>query len=358
MMKYARIRLWIAMGGLVLLAALVLPAPAWAHDPSTGGASADNIRRLFNITLAIAIPVFLLVEGLILFAIIRYRRRHVDEIPEQVEGNHVLEIAWTALAFAIVTVLFILTVRALQTDYTVEAERGENIPDLTVQVEGYLFNWDYTYFLDDDEPTGVKTTKKLTIPADKAVLLEITSRDVQHSFWVPDLGGKVDAIPGYTNTMWLQVSEPGLYPGNCAEYCGLNHYNMLIEVEVVEPAAFDAWLAGQMATANEFVPVGTDLETPLPQGDAARGEQIFSDLACNACHLPEAEQPSGPSIARMMRDAHAHADVTAEEYLHESIVLPCAELAEGYSQCIMPQDYGDRLDAQGLADLIEYLKTY
>jgi len=357
-MKHALNRYSIAMGGMVLLAAMLFPAPALAHGPSAGGASASDIQRLFNITLAIAIPVFLLVEGLIVFAIIRYRRRHADEVPEQVEGNHMLEIAWTVLAFAIVAVLFVLTLRALQTDYTVEAERGENVPDLTVHVNGYLFNWDYTYFLDDGEPTGVKTTKKLTIPAGKAVLLEITSRDVQHSFWVPDLGGKVDAVPGYTNTMWLQVDEPGLYMGNCAEYCGLNHYNMLIEVEVVEPAAFDAWLAGQMATANEFVPVGTDLDTPLPEGDAARGEQVFADLACNACHLPEADQPSGPSIARMMRDAATQDGYTADEYLHESIVQPCAVLAEGFTQCIMPQDYGDRLDAQGLADLIEYLKTY
>lgn len=357
-MKHATTRFWIAVGGLVLLAVLVFPAPALAHGPSTGGADANDIRRLFNITLAIAIPVFLLVEGLILFAIIRYRRRHANEIPEQVEGNHTLEIAWTVLAFAIVGVLFILTLRALQTDYTVEAERGENVPDLTVHVEGYLFNWDYTYFLDDGEPTGVKATKKLTIPAGKAVLLEITSRDVQHSFWVPDLGGKVDAIPGYTNTMWLQVAEPGLYKGNCAEYCGLNHYNMLIEVEVLPPAEFDAWLSGQMATANVFVPVGTDLDITLPEGDAARGEQIFGELACTACHLPETDQPSGPSIARMMRDAATREGYTADEYLHESIVLPCAVLAEGYTQCIMPQDYGNRLDAQGLADLIEYLKTY
>jgi len=346
------------MGGVILLAVLAFPAPALAHGPSEGGAGAADIRRLFNITLAIAIPVFLLVEGLIVFAIFRYRRRRADEMPEQVEGNHTLEIAWTVLAFVIVGVLFVLTLRALQTDYTVEAERGENVPDLTVHVEGYLLNWDYNYYLDDGEPTGVKTTKKLTIPAGQAVLLEITSRDVQHSFWVPDLGGKVDAIPGYTNTMWLQVDELGLYTGNCAEYCGLNHYNMLIEVDVVEPAAFDAWLAGQMATATEFVPVGTDLDVELPEGDAGRGEQIFAELACNACHLPETDQPSGPSVASMMRDAAKRNTYKADKFLHESIVQPCAVLAEGYTQCIMPQDYGERLDAQGLADLIAYLKTY
>jgi cytochrome c oxidase subunit 2 len=252
----------------------------------------------------------------------------------------------------------VLTLRALQTDYEVEADEGsdEATPDLTVHVTGYMFNWDYDYILGDSEDTGVMTTRQLHIPANRKVLLEITSSDVQHSFWVPELAGKVDAIPGYVNTMWLEVDETGTYTGNCAEYCGLNHYNMLIEVEVMEPQEFDTWLAGQMASTGESVPVGTDMDSVLPPGDVARGEQVFNDLACNACHAEKA-QPSGPGLMEMANDATKVEGYTVDEYLRESILLPCEVLAEGWDQCIMPQNYGERLDAQQLADMIEYIKA-
>ena len=188
----------------------------------------------------------MLVEEAIVFAIFRYRRRRADEMPEQVEGNHTLEIAWTVLAFVIVGVLFVLTLRALQTDYTVEAERGENVPDLTVHVEGYLFNWDFTCFLDDGEPTGKTTETDHPGPA-RLSCWRSHSRDVRCSFWVPIKAARWTPFRLHQHHV-APGRRVGLYTGNCAEYCGLNHYNMLIEVDVVEPAAFDAWLAGQMAT--------------------------------------------------------------------------------------------------------------
>ena len=338
-------------------ALLVLAIPAGvagAHDPATGGAKADDIQGLFNIILWIAIPVFLLVEGLILFAVFRYRRRKADEMPEQVHGNRPLEITWTVLSFVIIGVVFFFTARALQTDYKVKADLGENEPDYTVHVTAYMYNWDYEYFIGETQPTGVKTTKKLTIPADKTVLLEIASTDVQHSFWVPDLAGKVDAIPGHTNTMWLQVDKPGMYQGNCAEYCGTMHYDMLIEVEALEPAAFESWLKEQMATASEFVPMGTDMETSLPVGDAKRGEPLFAELGCTSCHGPQ--DGLGPALPRMMKDAEEHEGYTADQYLRESILMPCTYQTPGFDCSYMPSNFGEKLNAQDLADLIAYLK--
>lgn len=341
--------------GLVTLAllALALPARVWAHGPVSGGAARTDINDLFTVLFWISVPVFVLVEGLILFAIIRYRRRRRDEMPEQVEGHRPLEITWTVVSMLIIAVIFVLTARFMTTRYQVQADNGDITPDLTVHVAGYTFNWDYEYFLGAGEETGVITTRKLTIPANRNVLLEITSRDVQHSFWVPDLAGKVDAIPGYTNTMWLNVDKPGLYPGNCAEYCGTLHYDMLIDVEVLEPAAFDAWLAQHMATTG---PIGIDLTSPLPAGDVTRGEQLFGELGCRSCH---GEQPGvGPSLANMARDARAADDYTPEAYLRESILVPCAVQATGYNCQIMPANYGEKLDAQGLADIIAYLLSH
>ncbi len=344
--------------GLIALALLMLAVPArvWAHGPVSGGASRTDINDLFTILFWISVPVFLLVEGLILYAIIRYRRRRRDEMPEQIEGHGPLELTWTVVSLLIIAVIFVITARFMTTRYQVEADNGEVTPDLTVHVTGYMFNWDYEYFLGAGEETGVKTTRKLTIPANRDVLLEITSTDVQHSFWVPDLAGKVDAIPGYINTMWLNVPEPGLYPGNCAEYCGTLHYDMLIDVEVLEPAAFDAWLADQMASLGRFVPIGTDLTSPLPAGDVARGEQLFGELGCASCH---GEQPGvGPALAAMASDARAAEGYTPEAYLRESILVPCAVQATGYNCQIMPSNYGEKLDAQALADIIAYLLSY
>jgi len=242
------------------------------------------------------------------------------------------------------------------TRYDVEADNGTTMPDLTVHVTGYMFNWDYEYFRGAGEDTGVRTTRRLTLPTDRNVLLEITATDVQHSFWVPSLAGKVDAIPGRTNTMWLNVPEPGLYTGNCAEYCGTLHHGMLIEVEALEPAAFDAWLAGRMAALGQFVPIGTDLEAPLPQGDVARGEHIFTELGCASCH--GAAPGVGPSLAQMAAEAINREDTPAEAFLRESILLPCAYQTTGFNCQIMPSDYGDKLDAQGLADIIAYLLAH
>ncbi len=345
--------LWLTAAATVCLVALVLPAQAWAHGPAEGGASSSDIQGLFKITLAIAIPVFLLVEGLIVFAIIRYRRRMKADMPEQVTGNRTLEISWTVLSFAIVFVLFWLTYRALKTDYEVKAGNEDATADLTVRVTGYMFNWDYEYYLGEAEETGVTTTKTLTIPANRNVLLEISSRDVQHSFWVHDLAGKVDAVPGYTNTMWIKADKPGTYKGNCAEYCGTLHYKMLIEVDALEPAAFDAWLADKMAAAGQFVPVGTDMESPLPAGVPADGEQLFTDLGCSNCH--GAQPGAGPALSNMHENMEAQKGYTTEQYLRESILMPCNYQVEGYNCNVMPHDFGQKLDRQSLADLIAYL---
>jgi len=346
-----RSRLWLVVIGRLLL--LALPLPALAHGPSSGGAQRTEINGLFTIVFWIALPIFLLVEGLILFAILRYRRRSRSEMPDQVEGNTALELTWTILSFVIIAVVFILTYRFMTTKYEAEAQNETGIPDLMVHVEGYMFNWDYEYFLGEGQETGVKTTRQLSVPANRLILLEITSRDVQHSFWVPELAGKVDAVPGYVNTMWLTVPEPGVYKGNCAEFCGTLHWDMIIELVALPPDEFDMWLAEREAAAGRFVAIGTDLTSPLPAGDAARGEAIFTEQGCGACH--GASAGAGPALSQMIEDAAAKSPDAPQDYLRESILLPCAVQAEGYNCAIMPANYGEKLDAQGLADLIEYL---
>ena len=351
-MKRYRVPNWIWLVPIIALILLALPAQALAHGPSDGGAEKGAIDGLFTIIGVMAMVVFLFVEGLIVYAI--WTRRRGDEMPEQIEGNHTLEIFWTGVSFVLVLIIFGLTYKFMTTEYEAEAQNEDGTPDLTVHVEGYMFNWDYEYFLGDDIATGVKTTRTITVPTDSAVLLEITARDVQHSFWVSELAGKVDAIPGYTNTMWLQIDEPGVYLGNCAEFCGTLHYDMIIEVVALEPTEFyEDWLPAQQVAAEQMDAMGVDMNSALPAGDAVNGKQIYTDLNCVACHATE--PGAGPSLPQIREHMNEHEGYTAEGYLRESILLPCEYETEGYSCSMMPADYGDKLDAQGLADLIEYL---
>ncbi len=339
----------------IVLLALALPVQVFAqgHDHSTGGAKASDINSLFTLLFAISVPVFLLVEGLILYAIVRRLKPHQD--PEQIEGNHPLEIGWTVFAFVIIAVVFALTYKAMQSDYTVKADRDDQPRDLVVHVVGRMFTWDYEYFTEDGERTGVTANETLTIPAGRHVYLEITSKDVQHSFWVPDLAGKVDAVPGRTNTLWLTADKPGTYLGNCAEFCGVSHDEMLIEVVALDPTAFDTWFAQQIAAASQFKPIGTDMESPLPPGDAQRGAALFTQMGCSGCHGPN--DGVGPSLPSMAEGAEGRPGYTVDQYLRESILLPCAYTVPGYDCNMMDASgYGEKLDAAGVADLIEYLK--
>jgi cytochrome c oxidase subunit 2 len=202
LMKRTRLHKWLWRAAALVLAVLPLQIVS-AHGPSDGGANRSDIDGLFTIIFFLALPIFLLVEGLILFAIIRYRRRRTSESPKQVEGNRPLELAWTIISFVIVGVLFVLTYRFMTTEYDAEADNEEGTPDLTVHVTGYMFDWDYEYFLGEGEETGVQTTRKLTVrrtadPANHGL-------DVSAVFGC-DLAGKVDAI-GYTNSIWLKVDD-------------------------------------------------------------------------------------------------------------------------------------------------------
>jgi cytochrome c oxidase subunit 2 len=196
----------------------------------------------------------------------------------------------------------------------------------------------------------------LKLPAGRSVRLDITSADVQHSFWVPEWGGKVDAIPGRVNTLWFDLHDPASYTVRCAEYCGLSHYEMLADVEVVPAEAFDRWMDERIAERNRFEPMGADMATALPEGDPLRGEEWFIELGCGGCHsLDGSGGPQGPTLQGIGEAAATRVEgYTAGQYLRESILLPCEHLAGDY-RCFMPQEYGERLDLQNLADLIAYL---
>jgi cytochrome c oxidase subunit 2 len=223
---------------------------------------AQSIVDVSVLVLAICAFIFLVVEGVLLYSVIRFRRpsKATTSEPAQVYGSQPIEIAWTAAPAMIVFVLVLVTVRTL---WTVKApppqpQPGDNA--LFVTVVGKQWWWEYTYDHYNGEALGFITANELHVPASekvgvekegvsRPVYLTLKSADVSHSFWVPRLAGKTDLIPGRTNHLWFQTDQSGLYVGQCAEYCGTQHAHMLLRVYVDPRKEFESWLAHQRKPA-------------------------------------------------------------------------------------------------------------
>jgi cytochrome c oxidase subunit 2 len=243
--------------GLAL--ALTTNAFAGAFTPETGGSpNADDISTLYKLIGVLAIIVFVAVEGALLWAFFKFKARK-GQVAAQIHGNTRLEIGWTVGAAAILIFLVVFTFIKLP-DIKNPPKSGENglqfassaiyastdqpsPPDgkaLKIVVDGQQYVWRYQYPGDKD----VFSYTEMVVPSDTTVVLDITADDVIHSWWIPRLGGKMDAVPGYTNHTWFKA-RPGIYRGQCAELCGRNHANMLASVRVVSPEEYQAWYEAQ-----------------------------------------------------------------------------------------------------------------
>jgi cytochrome c oxidase subunit 2 len=238
---------------------------------------AESIHALFVLVLAITAAIFLLVQGLLLYCLVRYRHR--DDAPHseppQVYGSKPIELAWTAVPGLIVFVLVLVVIR---TELEVRADPRqppEGAVPLRVRVIGHQWWWEYVYEEYDGRRLDFITANELHVPASddtaRPVYLALESADVCHSFWVPRLAGKMDLIPGRTNPLWFQTDVLGLHVGQCAEYCGTQHANMLLRVVVQEPEEFEAWLARQQQPAADDARV-------------AAGREAFLRQSCVNCH--------------------------------------------------------------------------
>ena len=257
--------------GVALLAAV--PASADWLSPEAGPTeNAQRTDALYWIVMAVAIPIFLGVEGALIYALVKFRARK-DAVPAQIRGNTRLEISWTlgaaviTVVLAVVTFIFLPAIRnppasepdgldlqqaGLATGPVVESGAGREPPvppdgqALNIDVNGQRYAWRYTYPDGDDNPgNNVFAYEQMVVPTNTTVVLSIRAQDVIHSWWIPALGGKFDAVPGYINSAWFKITEPGEWDGQCAELCGRNHANMLATVKAVPPAEFEAWLAAK-----------------------------------------------------------------------------------------------------------------
>jgi cytochrome c oxidase subunit 2 len=250
-----------------LAGALVLATGAsadfWTPESGGGSANAENIDTLYKLILAIAAVVFFGVEGALLYSMIKFRARK-DAVPAQIRGNTRLEIGWTLGAAGILVILAIVTFMMLDDIRNPPDSDADGFPTarivnvqnasayqprppngraLNIEVNGQRYIWRYTYPDGDANPlNNTFNYETLVVPTKTTVALTIVAQDVAHSWWIPKLGGKADAVPGHTNFTWFKVQEPGAFRGQCAELCGRNHADMIAKVVALEPADFKAWL--------------------------------------------------------------------------------------------------------------------
>ena len=300
----------------VLFAATGL-TPVTAESPN-----AERTEDLYWLLSAIAGVVALSVAIPLILFVFRYRGRGRARTVEgpQVHGSRRLELAWTLVPIGLIAIAVAFTFYKLP-GITLEAEAGER--ELVVNVEGRQFYWQYEY------PNGVISIDKLRAPAETLVKLVITApeSDVQHSYWVPGLGGKFDAIPGETNETAFKA-KAGVYEGQCAEFCGIQHAAMLAEIELIPVEEFDSWLEEE-ARAQET-------------GDSDLGEQEFIG-ACAKCHGPTGEGLIGPglsgatvndaeNVAEIVRNGRGRMPAVGEEWDERQMDALTDHLRERFRQ--------------------------
>jgi cytochrome c oxidase subunit II len=253
----------LAAACLLLLAA----APVALGDsitPESGGSpNANDIDTLYKITLYIAIVIFLIVEGTLLWSIVRFRARRGGPEPAQIRGNTPLEIGWTVGAALILVVLTVVTFlyldniknppasgkNGLRADAAQFASINQPSPPkgtgkpLNIKVNGQQYVWRFQY----PGAQPLFSYYEMVVPTDTTVTLDVNASDVIHSWWIPKLGGKVDAVPGHTNQTWFKIEKPGTYRGQCAELCGPGHAVMQAVVKAVSPDEYTAWTKRQHA---------------------------------------------------------------------------------------------------------------
>lgn len=284
---------------MLMLRGPILADTMTVFNPQAPGTHAGN--ALGSIVLIVCITIFLIVSGIILVALLRYRWREGDPDPKQNAGNKALELIWTGIPFLIVIFLFTLTVRTMGvSDPPAPAD-----PDLIVI--GHQWWWEVRY-----PKTGVVTAYEIHIPVNKPISVLLDSKDVLHEFWVPELTRKMSTVPGHPNHVWLQADKPGTYLGVCSEFCGTQHAWMRFTVVAEEPAEFEAWQQRQSKPAPE----------PAAGTAAASGSAVFHGMNCVSCHTidsngtpPDKRVEFGPDLthfASRKQFASGIADNTAE----------------------------------------------
>jgi cytochrome c oxidase subunit 2 len=298
--------------------------------PEQASTFAWDIDALYFFIFAVCATFALAVAVSVIYFGLRYHRMHEGEVGARIEGNLPLELLWSIIPTMIAMVMFAWGASSFYYMRTPPAEA------LNIYAVGKQWMWKFQHL------EGQREINELHVPIGRAIRVTVTSEDVIHSLYFPSFRTKIDAIPGRYTQLWFEATKAGTYHIFCAEYCGTNHSGMIGSVVVMEPAAYQAWLAGSITEGTL----------------AERGERLFSELACNTCHL-DSGKGRGPSLQHIVGTPVELADgskVTVDEgYLRESIINSQAKIVKGY-QPLMPAFQG-LVSEDNLVALVEYVKS-
>ncbi len=299
--------------------------------PPSAATNANAVDLLYYFqTLVMVVMTAVIFAGIFFFAL-KYRKRSDSYVPPLIHGSLALEIGWSIVPFIVMLVMFFWGAKI----YFDNGKAPDNALDIFVV--GKQWMWKVQY------PGGQREINELHVPVNVPVKLTLASEDVIHSFFLPAFRLKRDVVPGRYNTEWFVATKPGRYHIFCAEYCGTEHSGMVGWVTVMEPSAYENWLAGGGSSGTM----------------AEQGAKLFSELGCSSCHLMQS-QGRCPNLQNVYGNKQLMSDGTSviadEAYIRESVLNPNAKIVNGYKPDIMPTFQG-QVTEENLLQLIAYLKS-
>ncbi|HEY6121038.1 MAG TPA: cytochrome c oxidase subunit II [Pyrinomonadaceae bacterium] len=299
--------------------------------PDAASTMAGKVDALYFYLSGVMLFFTLLIFGVLIFFVIKYRRRSPFEIPRPVAGSHKLETLWTVIPFLIAMSIFVWGAQV----YFEQARNPAGTSEIYIVGKQWMWKVQHT--------TGQREINELHVPVGRKIRLVMTSEDTIHSFFIPAFRLKTDVLPGRYTNEWFEATKTGTYHLFCAEYCGMNHSRMIGSVVVMDPAEFDDWLSGN---ASQLAP-------------AVAGQQLFQSLGCVSCHGANGEGGRGPELAGLFGKQvllSTGQTLRADEaYFRESVLTPQAKLVSGFGP-IMPTFQGQVSEEQ-LLQLMAFIKS-
>ncbi|MBL8092887.1 MAG: cytochrome c oxidase subunit II [Anaerolineales bacterium] len=351
----------IGIGGIVGLVwfTMVNPGPTLGACPpacpytfptvpstlSPQSSEAEQIASLFWLIVGIATVIFVLVEGVLLWTVLKFKNRPAEQAL-QIHGNTKLEIAWTAAPALILVGVMGLTFRTM---VDIRAPASTNYVTVNAVAQQFWWAFKYPEYTTSDGTRAVVTASELVVPVDTVIDVRLESKDVEHGFWVPELFGKMDAIPGYLNQMQFTPHTVGtFYAGQCTQYCGTQHAQMRFAVKVVTQAEFDAWIQSQLATAVE----------PAAGSAAEAGQTAFLDPrnGCIACHVVDGAGGVGlvgPNLTHVAERQFLAGGIISNTPENMARWLASPQTVKPGSKMVLPR----ALDDATIESIVAYLGT-
>ena len=319
----------------------------WPNDPQ--GPLARSIADLYWLMFGAAVIVLAIVVGALVVAGLRFRERPGHQA-RQYHGNNLLELIWTVVPTLMVISFSVLSFQRLALVNDVDSGTA-----MTIQAEGKQWVWGFQYPSDAkfklSDGTYLKAAEELHIPVGQKVKIALSSVDVIHAFYVPKLGGQKDAVPGRNTEMWIQADRPGTYSGQCVEFCGTGHADMLITVVAQNPTDYAAWQDAAVKQANLF-------NDPA----VARGKQLFTTLACAGCHTIQGLTGGkvGPDLTHIVSQKTPIAGVAGLDVNEANLVKWIGNapgLKPGVVMPVFSNKVGGPLDDATILAIVKFLET-